>query len=263
MNKKNSNTVDKHNLQAYRQDGRTAGDRVFNRELLYRLFRERPMPDDQLLVSLGLYMRSSALTKILFINELYEQIVNVPGVIMEFGTWWGQNLVLYENLRGIYEPFNYDRRVIGFDTFDGYENISEKDQRSDIIKEGGYTVSENYDEYLRELLNYHERENVLFFNNKDTVVKGDATKTLDKFLNDNPYTIVALAYFDMALYEPTKACLQRLERHLFSGSIVMLDELNSPDLPGETLALMDTWGLKKYRLTKSRFMPGRSYLKIE
>lgn len=253
----------KHNLSGYRQDGRTAGSRVENRELLYRLFRERPMPDDQLLVSLGMYMRSSALTKILFINELYEQIVNVPGVIMEFGTWWGQNLVLYENLRSIYEPFNYDRRIIGFDTFEGYENISDKDQRSDIIKEGGYTVSHDYDEYLRELLNYHERENVLFYNNKHTVVKGDATETLDSFLTENPYTMVALAYFDMALYEPTKTCLTRLEKHLFNGSIVMLDELNAPDLPGETLALMDTWGLKKYRLTKSRFMPGRSYLKIE
>ena len=253
----------KHNLSGYRQDGRTAGSRVENRDLLYRLFRERPMPDDQLLVSLGMYMRSSALTKILFINELYEQIVNVPGVIMEFGTWWGQNLVLYENLRSIYEPFNYDRRVIGFDTFEGYENISDKDQRSDIIKEGGYTVSQDYDVDLRELLNYHERENVLFYNNKHTVVKGDATETLDAFLTENPYTMVALAYFDMALYEPTKACLTRLEKHLFNGSIVMLDELNAPDLPGETLALMDTWGLKKYRLTKSRFMPGRSYLKIE
>ena len=126
---------------------------------------------------------------------------------MEFGTWWGQNLVLYENLRSIYEPFNYDRRVIGFDTFEGYENISDKDQRSDIIKEGGYTVSQDYDEYLRELLNYHERENVLFYNNKHTVVKGDATETLDAFLTENPYTMVALAYFDMALYEPTKACL--------------------------------------------------------
>ena len=42
----------------------------------------------------------------------------------------------------------------------------------------------------------------------------------------------------------------------------MLDELNAPDLPGETLALMDTWGLKKYSLKKSRFMPGRSYLTI-
>ena len=252
-----------HDLKGYRQDGRTTNEKAHNREKLYELFRHRPMPDDQLLVSLGMYMRSSALTKILFLNELYEQIIDVPGVIMEFGTWWGQNLVLYENLRSIYEPFNFDRRVVGFDTFQGYENISDKDKRSEIIKEGGYTVSEDYDEYLRDLLDYHERENVLFFENKHTIVKGDATKTLEIFLNDNPHTLVALAYLDMALYEPTKKCLELLDRHLFKGSVVMIDELNSPDLPGETLALMDTWGLKKYSLKKSRFMPGRSYLRIE
>ncbi len=251
-----------HDLKGYKQDGRSSNKVLNNRDNLYSLFRDRPMPDDQLLVSLGMYMRSSALTKILFLNELYEQILDVPGVIMEFGTWWGQNLIVYENLRSIYEPFNYDRRIVGFDTFKGYENISNKDKKSEIIKEGGYTVSENYDDYLRDLLNYHERENVLFYENKHTIVKGDATITLENFLNKNPHTIVALAYFDMALYEPTKKCLELLERHLFNGSVVMLDELNAPDLPGETLALMDTWGLKKYSLKKSRFMPGRSYLKI-
>lgn len=252
----------KHDLTGYQQDGRTAGTRLENRSNLYRLFKDRPMPDDQLLVSLGMYMRSSALTKLLYINELYNKIIDIPGVIMEFGTWWGQNLVLYENLRSIYEPFNYDRRVIGFDTFEGYKNISNKDQKSEIIKEGGYTVSENYEDYLTDLLDYHEKENVLYFNRKHTIIKGDASKTLDKFLNENPYTMVSLAYFDMALYEPTKACLKRLEPHLFQGSIVVLDELNAPDLPGETLALMDTWGLTKYKINKSKFMPGRSYLTI-
>jgi len=253
----------KHDLTAYKQDNRTAEDRMINRNKLYKLFENRPMPDEQLLVSLGLFMRSSALTKILYINELYKKIIDIPGVIMEFGTWWGQNLVLYENLRAIYEPFNYDRRVIGFDTFEGYKNITSKDQKSEVIKEGGYTVSEKYEDYLMDLLDYHERENVLYFNRKHSVVKGDATRTLDKFLAENPYTMVALAYFDMALYEPTKACLKRLEPHLFKGSIVVLDELNAPDLPGETLALMDTWGLRKYKIKKSRFMPGRSYLIIE
>lgn len=85
-------------------------------------------------------MRSSALAKILFVDEAYRLILEQPGVIVEFGTWWGQNLVLFENLRAIYEPFNQSRRVIGFDTFKGYPSVKEKDKASDTIKVGGHTL---------------------------------------------------------------------------------------------------------------------------
>jgi len=139
-------------VKGYTQESRSTSDKVKHREVLYELFQKRPMPDDQLLISLGLYMRSSALTKILYINELYQLIMNIPGVIMEFGIWWGQNIVLFENLRAIYEPFNYDRRVIGFDTFAGYPKISNVDKKSETIKIGGYTVCENYKEYLEQLI---------------------------------------------------------------------------------------------------------------
>ena len=89
-------------------------------------------------------MRSSALAKLLFLNEAYQLILDQPGMIVEFGTWWGQNLVVFENLRAIYEPFNQSRRVLGFDTFEGYPAISGKDRPSETIKVGGYKVAENY-----------------------------------------------------------------------------------------------------------------------
>ena len=51
-------------------------------------------------------MRSGALARILFLNELYEKIVHLPGCVIEFGTWWGQSLVLFDNLRVVHEPYN-------------------------------------------------------------------------------------------------------------------------------------------------------------
>lgn len=77
------------------------------------------MQDDQLLICLGLFMRSWPLAKILFVNEAYQLILNQHDIIVEFGACWGQNLVLFENLHAIYEPFNQSRAVIGFDTFQG------------------------------------------------------------------------------------------------------------------------------------------------
>ena len=250
-------------LESYEQERKTSSDRLTNREKLYELFNDRPIPEEQLMVSLGLYMRSSALTKILYINELYQNILTIPGVIMEFGTWWGQNVILYENLRSIYEPFNHDRRIIGFDTFEGYPVISDKDIESGVIKKGGYTTSSNYEEYLYKLIDYHERENILYFKRKHKLIKGDVSKTIHKFFEDEPHTIIALAYFDLALYEPSKECFEAIKPHLIKGSVIALDEINNPDYPGETIALKETWGLKLGNIIKSKFMPGRAYLIID
>lgn len=247
----------------YKEETKSSQAQLAHREKLYRLFRETPLPVDQLLTCLGLYMRSSALTKILFINELYELILHQPGVIMEFGTWWGQNIVLFENLRAIYEPFNQSRRVIGFDTFKGYPSISDQDRTSETITIGGYKVSEGYRKYLEELIAFHEENNVLGNIKKHQLVEGDVTETIQEFFVKNPETIVALAYFDMALYEPSKACLQAIRPHLMPGSVIMFDELNSREYPGETVAFKELFRGERFSLHRSKFMTDRAYIILQ
>jgi hypothetical protein len=88
-------------------------------------------------------------------------------------------------------------------------------------------------------------------------------ETIDSYFEANPQTIVALAYFDLALYDPTKKCLEALRPHLARGSVLAMDELNSADFPGETVALKEVFGLDRYRIVKSRFLPDRSYIVIE
>lgn len=244
----------------YKMETKASDQQLAHRELLYRLFRDRPVPDDQLLICLGLFMRSSALTKILFVNEAYQLILDQPGIIVEFGTWWGQNLVLFENLRAIYEPFNQSRRVVGFDTFEGYPAISEKDRPSDTIKVGGYKVAENYREYLESLIDYHEKNNVLAAIKKHELVQGDVTTTAPAYFAKNDDVVIALAYFDMALYEPSKAALEAIKPHLVPGSVLMLDEFNNRDYPGETRAFKESFKDVSYRVKKSRFMTDRTFI---
>ena len=57
-----------------------------------------PIPDDELLTNLGLFIESKNLARILFMDYLFRQIIEVPGVIMEFGTRYGQNTVSYTHL---------------------------------------------------------------------------------------------------------------------------------------------------------------------
>ena len=256
MSKSIDNEVLKHETRANEKT-------LANRQRLLQLFENSPLPTDQLLVNLGLYMRSSALTKILYIHELYQLIRDVPGVIIEFGVWWGQNLALYENLRAIYEPFNAERRIIGFDTFEGYTELSDQDKRSAVITPGGHSVGVGYEAHLEEMLDYHERENVLYHQRKFSLIKGDVTRTFGEYLTEHPETIVSLAYFDMALYEPTKFCLEAIRPHLVPGSVLAMDELNSPMCPGETVAFREVFGSTGYEIRNSRIMPGRSLVIIK
>ncbi len=81
-------------IDEYKQETKVAPETVEKRKLLYKLYKNTPLPIEQLLINLGLYMRSGVLAKTLFINELYELILPIPGVIMEFGIWWGHNIIL-------------------------------------------------------------------------------------------------------------------------------------------------------------------------
>jgi len=214
------------------------------------------------MVNLALYMRSGALARLLFINEIYQKIVDLPGAVLEFGVWWGQNLVLFENMRAVYEPYNHARRIIGFDTFSGYQGISGADTRSSTISEGVYGVPEGYEAYLAELMEFHRQENVIPHIRKFELVKGDATRTSVEYFDEHPEALVALAFFDMALYEPTKKCLEAIRPRLMPGSIIAFDELNNRDYPGETQAALEVLNLRDFTVQRSRFLPDRTYLTL-
>src|SRR5947209_4438190 len=104
--------------QTYAPHTRASDVQQRARQKLNQLFADRPLPDEELLLNFGLYMRSSAFAKLLFLQECYQKIVPLPGVIMVFGAWWGQDVVTLHNLRAVYEPYHYLRKVIGFDTFE-------------------------------------------------------------------------------------------------------------------------------------------------
>jgi len=235
---------------------------IQNRNSLNQLFEKCPIPKNERLTNSGLFVKRQDLTKQLFFNDLYSKILGVHGVIMEFGVRWGQNLVTLNNLRGIHEPFNHSRKIIGFDTFSGFENVDEKDGNHEIIKKGAFSVTENYENYLEDILNYHEKECPLSHIKKNTLIKGDATIMLERYLSEHPETIIAFAFFDFDVYEPTKKCLELIKPYLTKGSIIGFDELNDPQFPGETVALRETLGLNNVAIKRSKYSGIQSYIEF-
>ena len=240
--------------------GSTASE-VSNKAQLAARLRTAAIPDSELLDNLGLFLTRQTLSRINFMQQLYQMIVPVHGVIMEFGVRWGQNLALFSALRGIHEPFNYNRRIVGFDTFAGFPSVSRED--GGVVAVGDYAVTENWKDELDAVLNFHEANAPIAHKKKFELVQGDATQTLPRYLTDHPETIVALAYFDFDIYQPTKACLEALMPHITRGTVLAFDELNCPEFPGETLAVREVLGLSRYALRRDPNNPLTSYLVVD
>lgn len=230
---------------------------------LYELLRECPIPKEQVLPNLGLFLNSKNLSRILFMNHIYQKQIDVHGIVMDLGTRWGHNAALFAALRGIYEPFNRHKKIVAFDTFEGFPEITPEDGESSLMVEGGLALTDDYDKYLSKVVQNIEDDNPLSHIKKFELVKGDATKTIHKYLEDNTETIISLAYFDFDLYKPTKECLEAIRPRLTKGSVVAFDELNDPDSPGETLALMEVFGLNNITLKRYKFASRVSYFVVE
>jgi len=230
---------------------------------LMSLFNSCPLPDDEVLANLGLFLISKNLSRLLFFYEIYRKIVHTHGIIAEFGVRWGQTLSVMSALRGIFEPFNRHRKIVGFDTFEGFKGMSEKDGSQCKCKDGSFSVAPGYENYLDEILAIQEALNPISHLKKYELVKGDATETIPEYFKGNPETIVSLAIFDFDIYTPTKVALETIKPHLCKGSILVFDELSDDIFPGETLALKEVFGLNNVKIQRFPMTSRISYIEIE
>jgi len=226
--------------------------------------RNSPIPDVELVGNLGIYLERMHLSRILLMHNLYMRTIKIPGVIVEFGVRWGQNIALFNAFRGMYEPYNYTRRVIGFDTFSGFPDVMSQDMKwtEGGVKAGDYTVSKGWQQSLEEILGHHDKLSPLSHLKKWELVVGDATKTFPDYLREHPELIVSLAYFDFDLYKPTKECLKLLKPRLTKGSIVAFDELNCPEFQGETIAVQEVLGVSNIHLERDANNPTVSWFEV-
>jgi len=230
---------------------------------LVELLKSTPIPTDELLANLGLFLTSKNLSRLLFFYEIYKKIVCTHGIIVEFGVRWGQTLSLMSALRGIFEPFNRHRKIIGFDTFAGFKGLSSTDGEKCRCTDGSFSVSENYEKTLAEILTHQEDLNPISHLKKYEIVKGDAMETIPAYFNNHPESLVSMAVFDFDIYQPTRAAFEAVKPRLFKGSVLVFDELCDDIFPGETMALMETIGISNLRIQRFPMTARISYAVIE
>lgn len=220
-----------------------------------RLMACVPLKPEELPDSLALFLRKQSLADLLSMDALYRMALNVPGVIMEFGVHRGRHMALLTALRGVHEPYNPHRRIIGFDTFEGFPDVAGIDRLGGSAVPGKFGLPHSYVSYLREVLALHEANEPLGHINRTILVEGDVRETLPAYLESNPQTIVSPAYFDLDLYEPTVEALRAIRPYLTRGSVLAFDELAHAKWPGETAAVREALDLDDVSL---QLIPGRA-----
>jgi hypothetical protein len=238
-------------------------DSLRAREEIFGMMNTYESTDEEKERSLGLFLRGSLLARIMGIVDIYKQIIDIPGVIFDIGTWRGQTAVICENLRAIYEPLQFNRRIICFDTFEGYKGFSKKDRATRIHNEGTYALSgTNYAQWLQKILVLHEKSNAMgHIHGKHKVIEGDCRETIPQFFIDCPGEIIALSFFDINAYEPTAEAFQQVWERLAPGGIVAFWQLTRDSVPAEGMVYADKiLNNKQHRLLRTPTYPGLCYI---
>lgn len=210
------------------------------------------------------YVPVAELNRFLAKSRIFERVLQVPGSIVECGVYGGAGLMTWATLSAILEPLNHVRKVIGFDTFEGFVRTTPQDAAATANPNavaGGLAADTAAD--IAHGVAIFDGYRPLGHIPKVELVKGDALVTIPEYIERNPHLVVSLLYLDFDLYEPTRCALERFVPRMPKGAIVAFDELNHRAWPGETTALVDTLGIRALKLQRLPFQPQIAFAPLE
>ena len=191
--------------------------------------------------------------------ELYKLILDVPGDIIECGVYQGNSFTWLANLSVILEPFAINRRIIGFDTFEGFSSIDSSADPADVSSDNFADTS--YEIISRSLENLDTVRPVNKVNRFE-LVKGDIVTSLPKYVDEHPWMTCAMLILDTDLYRPTLTALKTILPIMPKGAVVVFDEYNYQNFPGETQAVRELLDLNKLQVKKFSYESCTAYAVI-
>jgi len=158
--------------------------------------------------------------KLLERYKFFQKIKDMPGDIVELGVFKGSGIATWCKFLELNCTYS-NKKVIGFDLFNGNNNIIDNYDNGDKMK----IV---YNRVNSEELSLNNVENNL--NNmelsfkKYMLIEGDIVETTKNFIKDNPGLRIALLYIDVDLCEPTYHGLKNLWNNILPGGYIVFDE---------------------------------------
>lgn len=227
------------------------------------LFESSPCTTYEKLRNFPKYIRRQDVARFLCRYEIFKRQIGIKGSIVECGVHQGGGLMTWAQISATLEPYNYHREIIGFDTFEGFPEVSAEDGSGENARPGAF--GEGYDTFSELQQSIAEFDENRFINQKKKVslVKGDANETIPRYIAENQHLLISLLYLDFDIYRPTITALSHFLPRIPKGGIIAFDEANNPDWPGETMALLEKLDLRKHRLECLEFEPNISFIQLD
>ena len=257
----NTNTNTPKNAVLGHSAKQTANEKAFIPELC-SAFETSPLPLIYKLQGFPRHVRRQDIARFLAKHELFKLALHAHGSIVECGVFTGAGVFSWLHLSSTLEPYNHTRKIIGFDTFGGFPGIHEEDMKtggSEHLHPGALATSTTIKDEIEHLAALHDLNRPLGHIPKIEMIAGDACQTIPKYVERNPHLLISLMYLDFDIFAPTKAALEHLLPRVVKGGIVAFDELNCPEFPGETSALLQHLELRQVELRRFPYDPYISY----
>lgn len=158
-------------------------------------------------------------TKLLARYELFKMVVDLPGDIVECGVLKGDGILFWARLIQIFNPLSR-RRVIGFDTFEGYRESSENKQDREAVE--SFLKKTNYQGYSENQI--MAKAESLNLGHRIQLIKGDANRSIRDYVQKNHGCRIALLNLDFDVYRPTLAALENLYPLVVPQGVIVFDE---------------------------------------
>lgn len=224
---------------------------------------EMDIPEAIVFNNFSKYVRRQSLSRFVAQYELFKLQMGIKGSVVECGVHHGGSLMTWAKLSSALEPIAFDRRIFGFDTFEGFPSINSKDLGEYGNKEakvGGFQAPYDVFEELKKVIEDYNSNRFINEIEKVYLIKGDALQTIPLFLKENPHLLISLLFMDFDLYEPTKIALHHFLPRMPKGAVLAFDELNNPWWPDETQAVLEELNVSHYKFEKFTFDPNISYI---
>lgn len=241
------------------------------RARLEALFRRSSLSEFERFRAFPVFTPRLNLTRFLAHYELFKQVVDIPGVIVDLGVYRGASTFTWAKLCEIFCPTDVRKVVYGFDTFAGFPELTSEDgapRPEQDVQVGGYCGGAGIEEDLRQAVAAMDEDRHLRHRPRIEFVPGDVCHTIPAFVEQKGAGLrIALLNLDVDLYAPTRVALEHFVPRMAPGGLIVLDEYAVDTFGGESKAVDEYFQEQFGRRPAIRKFPWHSnpsgYIKVD
>ena len=125
-------------------------------DLIDQVFVNSRLPVFEKLEAFPRFASKRSIARFLVKHELFTRVVFVNRSVVECGVFDGAGLFTWAQLSNIYEPVNYTRKIVGFDTFAGFPRVGEEDKNTERTFVAGDLKGDTYEALLLSVEKYND-----------------------------------------------------------------------------------------------------------